>query len=300
MKRIELRDKLQLSRLVHGVWRLNDWNLDDQELLSLLKQTIELGITSFDHADIYGDYSCEEIFGNALRLDPGLRNQMEIITKCGINLLSSKFPERKVKYYDYSYDHIVGSAENSLKNLGTDRIELLLLHRPSPFFDPEEVARAFSDLRQKGKVLNFGVSNFTPGQFEMLEAYCDEPLLTNQVEISPYCLEHFDNGNMDFFVRNKVHPMAWSPLAGGQILSPADEKGKRLLTELEKVTEEINAGSVDKTIYCWLIKHPSGILPILGTSRIDRMKNAVEATHLEMSLEQWFRIYIASLGNEVP
>jgi len=300
MNRAELNNDLQLSQFIHGVWRLKDWNMTDQQLLSFLEELLGLGITSFDHADIYGDYECEDIFGRALAMNPRLREKMELISKCGINLKSSKFPERKVKYYDYSYPYIVSSAEQSLKNLRTDYLDLLLLHRPSPFFDPEEVARAFDTLKSEGKVLNFGVSNFSPEQFELLNSFCDQPLATNQVEISPYCLEHFENGNIDFFLKKKIKPMAWSPLGGGQILNPVNEKGQRLLAELNSITKEIGATSVDQTIFAWLLKHPASILPVLGTSRIDRVKTALKSTKLEMNIEQWFRIYIASTGENLP
>ena len=160
MNRIKLNNRLEISRIVHGYWRLRDWKLSKQELIELIQKSLELGVTTFDHADIYGDYSCEKLFGDALKLKRELRQQMELVTKCGIKLVSEKYPNRKVAIYDYSYEHIIQSVENSLRNFGTDYIDLLLLHRPSPFFNPEEVHQAFYDLKQSGKVLNFGVSNF--------------------------------------------------------------------------------------------------------------------------------------------
>lgn len=289
-----------LSKLVHGHWRLGDWNLSNQELLTLTKECINLGITSFDHADIYGNHSCEALFGKALKLEPQLRNQIQIISKCGIQLVSNHFPERKTKHYDYSYEHIVSSVENSLQNFGTDRLDLLLLHRPAPFFNPEEVAKAFSHLKQKGMVLQFGVSNFSTMQFEMLQKFSDEKLVTNQVEISPYCLEHFENGNIDFMLKEQIQPMAWSPLAGGRIFSTSDEKGARVLQALQEVAEEMKAYNIDSLIYAWLLKHPVQIIPIIGSGKLDRIQKAVEAVNLEMSLEQWYKIYIAAAGEELP
>jgi predicted oxidoreductase len=261
---------------------------------------IEMGVTSFDHADIYGNYSCEALLGNVLNLKKGLRSKIEIITKCGINLITDKFPDRKIKYYEYSYDHIITSVDNSLTNFMTDHIDLLLLHRPAPFFDPEEVAKAFSVLKREGKVLHFGVSNFTPGQFEMLKSYTGERILTNQVEISPYQLEHFENGNMDFFLKEKIKPMAWSPLAGGKLLNPHDEKGKRILRALVEVAEELNITPIDKIIYAWLLKHPASVIPVVGSGKTERIKHAVEALKINMSLEQWYKIYIASMGKDLP
>jgi len=297
--KIQLTKDLKLSRIIHGLWRLADWKLSDQQLLKLTEQSIELGVTSFDHADIYGNYSCESLFGDALSLKPSLRDEIQIISKCGIKLESNKFPERKLKTYDYSYEHIVTSVENSLKNLKTNYLDVLLLHRPSPFFNPEEVAKAFSDLKRRGQVLNFGVSNFNSLQFDMLNSYTDEKLVTNQVEISPYCLEHFENGNLDFFLKERINPMAWSPLAGGRLLNPKSEKGQKIYKVLLEIADELELDEIDQVIYAWLLKHPVGIMPIVGTSKIERIKNAVDAISIEMSHEQWFRIYEAT-GAEMP
>ena len=300
MNTIKLTNDFEISRIVHGHWRLADWNLNNQELLTLTQQCIELGITTFDHADIYGNYSCEKLFGDALELKPSIRKDIQLITKCGIKLTSDKFPERVLNHYDYSYNHIVSSVENSLKNFQTDYIDVLLLHRPSPFFNPEEVAKAFSFLKKSGKVLHFGVSNFTPQQFETLAAYTDEKLVTNQVEVSPLCLEHFDNGNMDYFLQKNIKPMAWSPLAGGQLLNPSTEKEQRIFNTLTNIANELHINSIDKLIYSWLLMHPTAIIPVVGTQKIERIKNAIDALSIEMSLEQWFQIYTASTGVGVP
>jgi len=300
MNKIKLASSLEISRIVQGHWRLADWNLKNQELLKLTQQTIELGVSTFDHADIYGNYSCEKLFGDAISLHKGLRKDLQIITKCGIKLISDKFPARKMKSYDYSFNHIISSVENSLKNFRTDYIDVLLLHRPSPFFNPEEVAKAFSHLKQQGKVLNFGVSNFNSQQFKMLSTYVEEPLITNQVEISPYCLEHFENGNIDYFLTKKIKPMAWSPLAGGNILNPTTKKGQRLLNTLKDVANELSINSIDTLIYSWLLNHPAAIIPIVGTSNVERVKNAVNALKVEMNSELWLKIYVASLGENLP
>jgi len=300
MDKIKLSGDFGLSRIVHGQMRMAEWKLSNQELLKLFENVIELGVTSFDHADIYGRYTVEAILGDVLSLKKGLRDKLEIVTKCGINLIADKFPGRKIKHYDYSYDHIVTSVDNSLKYIRTDHIDLLLLHRPAPFFNPEEAARAFSYLKKSGKVLHFGVSNFTPGQFDMLKVYTDEPLVTNQVEISPYCLEHFENGNIDHFLKEKIRPMAWSPMAGGKLVNPTDEKERRVKQALLQVAEELNVSPVDKIIYSWLLKHPVSILPVVGSGNIERIRYAVEAINIDMSLEQWYMIYNASTGVELP
>ncbi len=298
--KVKLSKGLKLSRIVHGHWRLKDWNLSRKELRTLVGQVIDLGVTSFDHADIYGNYSCEALFGEAVGNKSKLRKQMQLVTKCGIQLKSDKNPLQRIKLYDYGYDHIVKSAERSLVNLKTDYIDLLLLHRPSPFLDPGEVAKAMEHLHKSGKVLFFGVSNFTPGQYNMLAAHSSLPLVTNQVEISPYCLEHFENGNMDHFLQHKIRPMAWSPLGGGNLLHPQDDKGHRLFNVINEIALELSVDVPEKIIYSWLSKHPAGIIPVVGTGKAERIKHATDALNVKMSLEQWFRIYNASKGADLP
>ncbi len=300
MKKVQLAHNLEISPVVHGHWRLLDWKLSKQELLSLIQKAIDLGITTFDHADIYGDYSCEKIFGDVLLKNKSLKNEIQIITKCGINLISDKFPARKTKHYNYTAAHIINSVNNSLSNFNTDRIDLLLLHRPSPFMEPEEVAKAFSILKKDGKVLQFGASNFNPTQYEMLDSYLDSKLVTNQIEVSPYNLEHFENGNLNYLQMKRIKPMAWSPLAGGEILFPKSEKGRRLLNCISEIAEELEEQNLDKIIYRWLLMHPSGIIPVVGTSNSTRLENAVNALDIDLSLEQWFRIYTSSQGKEMP
>jgi predicted oxidoreductase len=288
------------SRIIHGHWRLLEWNLSPQALLTLVSQAMELGISTIDQADIYGDYSCESILGDALSIQPGLRKDLQLVSKCGIKLMSEKFPERQIKHYDYSKKYIIQSVENSLSNLHTDYLDVLLLHRPSPFFNTEEVAETFSELKQSGKVLHFGVSNFLPHQMDLLNSFLRDSLVTNQVEISPFCLDYFQNGTVELMQRNQVSPMAWSPLTGGKLMKPQDEKGNRVFKLLQDVAHELNEESIEKVVYAWLMKHPSNILPVVGTGKIERLKLAVEAKELEMSLEQWFKIYVAGLGNSLP
>jgi predicted oxidoreductase len=300
MERLNLTENFSMSRIIHGQMRMKDWRMTNEQLLGMFKELINIGITTFDHADIYGNYECEAILGDVLSLDKSFRDKIEIVTKCGIKLVSDKYPDRKVKYYDYSYGHIIQSVNNSLKNLQTDHIDLLLLHRPAPFFDPEEAAKAFYDLKKAGKVLHFGVSNFTPAQFETLNSFTEEKLVTNQVEISPYCLEHFENGNMDFFMKEKIRPMAWSPVAGGRLLNPHDAKGPGIMRVLASVSEELSISPVDKVIYAWLLKHPVKMMPIAGTGKIDRIKFAADALSVDMTLEQWYKIFIAASGKELP
>lgn len=299
METISLTEDLKLSRFVAGMMHSTQWGLEPQGFLSHIKQINDMGIDTFDHADIYGDYTCEAFFGEALKLDRGLRNQIKIITKCGIKLKSAKYPERKIKYYDTSYPYILESVEWSLKNLNTDRIDLLLIHRPDPFMDPAETARAFVDLEKSGKVLSFGVSNFNQEEFELLDTFYPGKLVTNQLELSAWQLENFQNNNLGFLQRKAIKPMAWSPFAGGKLSHASDEKSQRIVATAQQIAQEKGIEAYEKILYAWLLVHPAGIIPVLGTGKIERIKTAIESLDIQLCREDWFRIYVASLGREV-
>ncbi|WP_075980554.1 aldo/keto reductase [Bacillus massilinigeriensis] len=299
MEKIQLADDLFFSKIVHGLWRLAEWNLTSDQTLSLIKSCMELGITTFDHADIYGDYTCESLFGEALRKEPSLREGMQLVTKCGIKLLSKNRPENKVHHYDTSKQHILNSVDQSLKNLHTDFIDVLLIHRPDPYMNPEEVAESFSILKEQGKVRHFGVSNFTPSQFSMLQSYLDFSLVTNQVEISVSHLDAFQDGTIDQCLERRVSPMVWSPLAGGSIFKADDEKSLRIKSVLEDLSEELGVQSIDIVMYAWLLSHPAKLIPIVGSGKLERIRVAIEALSIELTREQWFKIWIASTGKEV-
>ena len=300
MEKVKLVEGLEFSRIIHGQMRILDWNMSTQELLKFTEQIMELGMDTFDNADIYGNYSCEDLVGKALALKPGLREKMTIVTKCGIKILSNKFPNQKIQYYDYSFEYIIQEAENSLKNLRTDYIDVLLLHRPSDILNPEDVAKAFGKLRKEGKVHYFGVSNFLSHDVSMLQSYLDEKLVTNQIEISPYRIIHFENGNMNYCLEKRLKPMAYCPMADGRLVVPTDEKSERIVNVLKEVAEELNVDGIDKVIYSWLFMHPSKIMPINGSGKIDRIKRTVDALNVKMSIEQWSRIFVASRGVVLP
>jgi predicted oxidoreductase len=293
------KDGPRFSRIALGFWRLADWGLGDRELLRLIHASLDLGITTFDHADIYGDYACQELFGRALALEPVLRERMQIVTKCGIMLLSANRPAHTLKHYDTGRAHIVASAERSLVELGTDHLDLLLIHRPDPLTDPDEVAEAFASLRQSGKVLHFGVSNFTPSQFELLASRLDFPVVTNQVELSVLNMEVLHDGTADQCLRLGVAPMAWSPLGGGRLFDQADEQAVRVRRALLSVGEDLGA-SIDQVALAWILAHPARFLPVLGTGKIARVQSAAQAETLSLSREQWFSIWSASMGEPVP
>ncbi|MBT2606462.1 aldo/keto reductase family oxidoreductase [Bacillus sp. ISL-53] len=300
MQRVNLTEDFSLSRIVHGMWRLADWRFSAEEILSLIEQGMDRGVTTYDHADIYGRYTCEEIFRNALSLKPYLRDKMEIVTKCGIVLQSENRPSHKSHHYDTSKTHIIKSVEQSLMNLKTDYIDLLLIHRPDPLMDPSETAEAFNQLKESGKVRNFGVSNFKKPQWDMLQSYLDYPLVTNQLELSAYNLENFEDGTLNLCQEKGVAPMAWSPLAGGSIFEESNEKAVRLRKTLETVKEEIGANGIDEVMYAWLLRHPAKIIPIVGSSKKERLDSAIDSLNLSMEKEQWFNILTSSMGHDIP
>ncbi|AEH35063.1 aldo/keto reductase family oxidoreductase [Vibrio anguillarum] len=288
------------SELVQGYWRLADWGMTPQQRLTFLKQHIELGISTVDHADIYGNYQCEKLFGEALALEPALREQIQIVTKCDINLCGAKTPQRKINHYDTSSAHIYQSVNNSLERLGVSEIDLLLIHRPDALMDADEVAEAFSELRKVGKVKHFGVSNFSPRQFELLQSRLGKPLVTNQVEMNPLNFDVVHDGTLDHLQTQRIRPMAWSCLAGGEIFNGQTEQAQRVRSELEAIAQEIGADSIDQVIYAWVLRLPSKPLPIIGSGKINRVKAAIAALDLELTREQWYRVWVAAKGHGVP
>lgn len=286
----------EFSRFVMGYWRLMDWNMSPVQLADFIEEHLDLGITTVDHADIYGGYQCEAAFGEALKRAPALRERMEIVTKCGIATTAK--PEHALGHYITDSAHIVKSAEQSLINLATDRIDLLLIHRPDPLMDADEVAEAFLTLHQSGKVRHFGVSNFTPAQFALLQSRLPFTLATNQVEISPVHQPLLLDGTLDQLQQLRIRPMAWSCLGGGRLFN--DEAFQPLRNELEMVARELNAESIEQVVYAWILRLPSKPLPINGSGKIERVRAALVAEELDMTRQQWFRIRKAALGYDVP
>lgn len=286
-----------LSPIVAGVWRMASWNWSPQERLRWIEQCLELGVTSFDHADIYGGYTVEALFGEALDIEPSLRARMQLVTKCGIQLRAASRPGTRVKHYDSSARHIVRSVEQSLVHLRTDHVELLLLHRPDPLLDADEVAAAFDLLRTQGKVLAFGVSNYTPAQFELLAART--PLVTNQVECSPLHLAPIYDGTLDQAQRRHARPMIWSPLAGGALFTSDAEDAMRVRGALTAIGAQYGV-SPATIAFAWLMRLPSRPYPIAGSRRIDAMREAVAATSIRLDTQEWTDILVAATGKDVP
>ena len=286
----------EFSRFVMGYWRLMDWKMSPGELVSFIEQHLDLGVTTVDHADIYGDYQCEAAFGEALKLAPHLRNRMEIVSKCGIATRARA--ENTIGHYITDRDHIVLSAEQSLRNLATDHLDLLLIHRPDPLMNADEVAEAFTQLHKSGKVKHFGVSNFTPAQFSLLQSRLPFQLATNQVEISPIHQPAILDGTLDLCQQLRIKPMAWSCLGGGRLFSDAEFQPLR--DELQAVANEIGADTIEQVVYAWVMRLPSQPLPIIGSGKIERVKSACQSLSLDMTRQQWFRIRKAALGYDVP
>ncbi len=286
----------EFSRFVMGYWRLMEWNMPSRQLVSFIEAHLDLGITTVDHADIYGGYQCEAAFGEALKLAPHLRERMEIVSKCGI--ATTARPEHAIGHYITDKQHIISSAEQSLTHLATDRLDLLLIHRPDPLMDADEVAEAFLQLHQSGKVRHFGVSNFTPAQFALLQSRLPFTLATNQVEISPVHQPLLLDGTLDQLQQLRIRPMAWSCLGGGQLFS--DESFQPLRDELAQIAEEIHAETIEQVVYAWVLMLPSKPLPIIGSGKIERVRAAVAAEKLSLTRQQWFRIRKAALGYDVP
>ena len=287
------------SPLAHGYWRLMEWNLRPEEIARLIQASLDLGIYTLDHADIYGDYRCEAAFGKGFALLPAAeRQRVQLVSKCGIKLLSASAPERRIKHYDYSYDHIVQSVETSLIRLGAEKLDVLLLHRPSPLLQPEEVARAFSDLQAAGKVLDFGVSNFTQAQFDALQGACEQPLVTNQVQISPVHVDYLFDGGQDHALLHDYRPMAWSPLGGGRLLTPKTERDQAVLDAFSELSASTGL-PIDTLAYAWIFKLPSNPCILVGSGKLERLQAALNALSYDFPLEDWYTILHASRGHGI-
>ncbi|MBN1505333.1 MAG: aldo/keto reductase [Sedimentisphaerales bacterium] len=288
------------SRLVHGLWRLAAWKKTTSQIRAMIDFCLERGITTFDHADIYGDYACEQLFGAALSAAPVDRSRIQLVTKCGIKLVSPNRPGHRIKSYDTNCSHILASVDNSLKCLNTEYVDVLLIHRPDPLADPDEINEAFVSLRDSGKVRHFGVSNFLPSQFELLASRLEVPLVTNQVEYSVMHLAAHADGTIDLCQRVGIHPMAWSPLGGGRLFHQDSTQGVTLRETLGGVGRDIGGASIDQIALAWILKHPVRFAVVLGTGNTDRINQAVEAMDISLSREQWFEIWRASTGRDVP
>lgn len=268
--------------------------LSKKEMDALMHHCISNNITTFDHADIYGSYTTESDFGKAF-IDSGIkREDIQLISKCGIQYVCEN-RDNKVKHYNYSKDYIIWSVEESLKNLQTEYLDLLLLHRPSPLMVAEDIAETITLLKKQGKIKDFGVSNFTPSQMDMIGLRMD--IDVNQIEFSLTQHSAMHNGTLDYMKTCGIKPMAWSPL--GSIFKEDNEQTRRIHKQLGDLMDKYNA-TEDQLLLAWIMKHPAGIHPVVGTTNKERLTQAVEASKIELELEDWFSILVASQGHKVP
>lgn len=288
---------MNFSSVIVGTMRWGSWGADlsAKEVRKLIDAALELGFYTFDHADIYGNYTTEALFGEALSGMDVPRESIQLISKCGIELPggSAKYT---LKSYNYSKEHIIKQVERSVKNLRTDYLDVLLLHRPSPLMDPEEIAAAFGILRSSGKVLDFGVSNFTVSQFDLISHYFPY-LITNQVEISVNETKAFYDGTLDQMMQRKLSPMAYSVM-GNYFSEPESVQNIRLKSCVKQLCDKHSAEE-NQILLAFLLKHPSGIKPVVGTSKVETLIKFKQALSLNLDREDWFRLLEASRGREV-
>ncbi|WP_117192127.1 aldo/keto reductase [Rhizobium terrae] len=295
MDRIQLSPDLELSRLIYGMWRIgDDADTSARHVHAKIGACLEQGITTMDNADIYGGYAAEAIFGAALKASPSLRAKIEIVTKCGIVAPAGRHSAVRGKHYDTSAEHITASVEASLRDMATDYVDLLLIHRPDPFMDPDVTGSTLDALVESGKVRAVGVSNFRPWDFSLLQSSMEQQLVTNQIEISLLAADVFTNGDLAYLQERAIAPMAWSPLAGGKLFQNAG-----LMAILERIAGE---QGVDPTAVAvaWLLAHPASILPVLGTNNLDRIRKIGDAAKVSIDRETWFELYTAAIGKPVP
>lgn len=283
------------SELIAGTMRWGIWgaNHSVKEIQKLIDVCVEENITTFDHADIYGGHTTEELFGNAWKEMDLKRENLQFISKCGIVMNSEKKPSA-LKYYNYNKDYILNCVDESLSNLKTDYLDVLLLHRPSPLMNPEVIAEAFTILKTAGKVKDFGVSNFSVSQFELINQYV--PMVTNQIEISVNEISSFENGVLDQMLSKGLRPTAWSVM-GSYFSDQSDEniRIKKVIVELcDKYSAEEN-----QILLAFILKHPSKIIPIIGTSKAETIRTLSKTLQIDLDLEDWFRILESNKGKEV-
>ncbi|MEX0661410.1 MAG: aldo/keto reductase [Balneolaceae bacterium] len=300
MKRQKLHPKgPEFSKLAVGLWRMNEWNLTTDQTIAWIEHCIELGITTFDHADIYGMYQNEELFGNAIKQKPSLLDEIELVTKCDICLVSENRPENSINHYNTTPEHIITSVERSLKNLNAEVLDLVLIHRPDPLMDASATADAFMKLIEQGKIKHIGVSNFTPSQVDLLQSRLDVPIVTNQVEFSLHRLDPIFDGTFDQAQRMEASPMLWSPFAGGAIFKEHDERTQQIRNTANKLCEKYEC-ELDQIILAWLMMIPSNPIPVLGTGKTERITSGTKACNIKLERQDWFKLLVASQGHPVP
>ena len=292
----------EFSRLVFGTWRV----LDDRdsaapaELLKRLRLCADLGITTIDTAEIYGLYRVEEAIGAALKLDAGLRAKLEIVTKCGIYVPCEFHPDRKVAHYNATAARIIKSAEKSLRLMGIEHIDLLLVHRPDWLTSADETAEGLNKLLKDGKIRSAGVSNYNVDQFDLLNSRMDQPLVTNQIEFSLLHMEPIHDGTLDRCQKLRVKPMAWSPLGGGRLFNLELDAAKRLHQKMAELSPKYGGATVEQIAHAWVLAHPSQPLSVIGTNKLERIQDTAKADAIQLEREDWYGLWEAAQGRQIP
>ena len=295
MERVALSDKLEFSRLIYGMWRLaEDSDTSAKHVEAKIQACLDQGITTFDQADIYGGYTAETVLGAALKANRSLAKKMEIVTKCDILVDAGRHSGTRVKHYDTSREHIHASVDASLSEMGIEHIDLLLVHRPDPFMDHHVTGAALDELVASGKVGSIGVSNFRPWDWELLQSAMKNQLVTNQIEISLKEIAPFTNGDLAFHQRHGHRLMAWSPLGGGALMGG----NSAVATVMDRLAAQTGVDRAAVAV-AFLLAHPAGILPVLGTNNLSRIATISDALKVRLDRQDWFELYEAALGREV-
>jgi predicted oxidoreductase len=292
----------ELSRLAYGTWHLlrDSQPPTPQEVLARLQACRELGITTIDTAEIYGLYEVEEVLGRALALEPGLRAQLEIVTKCGIYVPCDRHPDRRAAFYNVSAKKIVSSAEKSLRLLGTDYLDLLLVHRPDWLTGADETARGLETLLAQGKIRHAGVSNYNVHQLDLLASRMARPLVTNQIELSLFHMAQLFDGTLDQCQKLGIAPMAWSPLGGGRLFADDDEPAARVRATMTTLAPKYGGASPTELALAWVLAHPSRPLAVFGTNKTERLPTIARATSVALEREDWYLLWQAAQGRRIP
>ena len=296
MEKIYLSDSgPKVSPAIYGFWRWEDnpAGTDLKSMEHIVNYCLEAGINTFDHADVYGGYQCEELFGQVLKQKTFKREDIVLFTKCGVNLPHTSRPDIRVKHFDTSAAHITKSIDNSLKNLRTDYIDIFLLDHLDPLADLEETALTLERLRSAGKIRNIGVSNFSVFQHQLLAAYLKVPIVTNHIELNLLNTAALDNGQLDYIKQRYMRPLAAAPLAGGRIENGTDEGAVRVHYKLEELSKKYEA-NIESIAVAWLVK--LGALPLIGTLSEQRIQNIVKAFDIDLERQDWYELYAVSKG----
>jgi predicted oxidoreductase len=287
----------KVSPAIYGFWRWEDTGATGQAAMEkIVNHCLELGINTFDHADVYGGYQCEELFGNVLKQKSFKREDVVLFTKCGVNIPHSNRPEIRVKHVDTSAAHILKSIDNSLQRLRTDYIDIFLLDQLDPLSNLEETALTLERLRSSGKIRNIGVANFSVFQHQLLASYLRVPIVTNHIELNLLNTTALDNGQIDYIKQRYMRPLAAAPLAGGRIENGTDATAVRVHYKLGELSKKYNA-HIESIAVAWLVK--LGALPLVGTTSEQRIKNIVNAFAIDLDRQDWYDLYQASKGKTV-